>query len=261
MLKKRLIFTLIYDSGYFCLSRNFRLQKVGDLKWLRKNYNFDYISNYIDELIVLDVTRKNRNLDTFSKILKELTEYIFIPISSGGGIKTSKEAKLLLDSGADKIVINSEIFERPEFIKELSKEHGSQCIVGSFDLKKISKDFYFYINNGRKKVTNNIKDINQKYLSLPFGEIILHSIDKEGTGQGFEFEILNLINKEINKPIIISGGAGNNKHLLSGLAHERVDAVCTSHLFNFVGDGLKLARQSAINNNIPIPAWGNQLLT
>ena len=111
MLKKRLIFNLLYDSGYFCLSRNFRLQKVGDLNWLKKNYNFDYVSNFIDELIVIDVSRKERDLTKFSSILKELTKSIFIPIASGGGIKIQR-CKILLDSGADKIIINTSIFKK-----------------------------------------------------------------------------------------------------------------------------------------------------
>ena len=101
MLKKRLIFTLLYDSGYFSLSRNFRLQRVGDLKWLKENYNFEYISRYIDELIVLDVSKEKREIKNFCNILKELTDKIFVPISSGGGIRKFEHAKILLDSGAD----------------------------------------------------------------------------------------------------------------------------------------------------------------
>ena len=96
MLKKRLIFTLLYNSGIFSLSRNFRLQNVGDIKWLNENYNFDYISQYIDELIVLDVSRSRRDINAFSHILKSLTEKVFVPISSGGGIRKYEDAKILL---------------------------------------------------------------------------------------------------------------------------------------------------------------------
>ena len=256
MLKKRLIFKLLYDSGNFCLSRNFRLQKVGDLHWLKKNYDFDYVSNFIDELIVLDVSRKGRDLNKFSSILKELTKSIFIPISSGGGISNLKDAKVLLDSGADKIILNSSIFKQTHFISELSKEFGSQCIIGSFDLKRNDNNYEFFIKNGSEKVNLTIEEINKLILDLPFGEIIVNSIDKVGTGQGYDFGTINSINKKINKPIIISGGAGNNQHLISGLLNKRVDAVSTSHLFNFVGDGLKRARKSAIQNKISIPIWG-----
>lgn len=256
MLKKRLIFNLLYDSGYFCLSRNFRLQKVGDLNWLKKNYNFDYVSNFIDELLVIDVSRKERDLTKFSSILKELTKSIFIPIASGGGITNSKDAKILLDSGADKIIINTSIFKKPDFVLELSKEFGSQCIVGSFDLKKKNHNYEFFINNGTERVKPSLEDVNKMIIELPFGEIIINSIDQEGTGQGYDFGIINSFNKNINKPIIMSGGAGNNQHLISGLLNQRIDAVSTSHLFNFVGDGLKLARESAIKNKIAIPYWG-----
>ena len=136
MLKKRLIFTLLYDSGYFSLSRNFRLQRVGDLKWLKENYNFEYISRYIDELIVIDVSKEKREIKKFSNILKELTEKIFVPISSGGGIRKLEHAKILLDSGADKVIINTSIFKDIDLIKNLASEFGRQCIVGSLDIKK-----------------------------------------------------------------------------------------------------------------------------
>ena len=256
MLKKRLIFKLLYDSGNFCLSRNFRLQKVGDLNWLKKNYNFDYVSNFIDELIVLDVSRKERDLNKFSSILKELTKSIFIPVSSGGGISNSKDAKILLDSGADKIILNTSIFKQTYLISELSKEFGSQCIIGSFDLKRKDNYYEFFISNGTEKVNLTIEEINKMILNLPFGEIIVNSIDQVGTGQGYDFGTIDFINEKLNKPIIISGGAGNNEHLISGLLNKKIDAVSTSHLFNFVKDGLKLARESAIKNKIPIPILG-----
>src|SRR5687768_4666363 len=111
MLKKRMIFTLLYDNGSFMLSRNFRLQKVGDLRWLQKNYNFSSIAFSIDELIVLDVTRGERNNAIFCDHLKKLTEGCFIPIAAGGGIRSVEYAKMLLRSGADKVVINTPLFD------------------------------------------------------------------------------------------------------------------------------------------------------
>src|SRR5262245_39867322 len=105
MLKKRLIFTLLYNRGQFMLSRNFRLQKVGDLKWLQTNYDFSRISFSIDELVVLDVTRVDRSTETFCAALKVLTEGCFVPIAAGGGVRTVEHARLLLRSGADKVVV------------------------------------------------------------------------------------------------------------------------------------------------------------
>ena len=110
MLKKRIIFTLLFCDGNFMLSRNFRLQKVGNLEWLNTNYNFSKISRFIDELVVLDVTRKGRNLSTFCDTLKSLSENCFVPIAAGGGVNCVESARQLLKSGADKVVINSELY-------------------------------------------------------------------------------------------------------------------------------------------------------
>ena len=255
MLKKRLIFTLLYDSGYFSLSRNFRLQRVGDLKWLKENYNFEYISRYIDELIVLDVSKEKREIKKFCNILKELTDKIFVPISSGGGIRKFEHAKILLDSGADKVIINTSIFKDIDLISNLASEFGRQCIVGSLDVKKKKDNYHFYISNGSECVNKSIYEVNNILKECPLGEIILHSIDRDGTGQGYDLNTLSLINNEINIPIIISGGAGNGKHFIEGLRHNVVDAASSSHLFNFVGDGLKKAREQAIDNNIMLAKW------
>ena len=255
MLKKRIIFSLLYDSGYFSLSRNFRLQRVGDLSWLRKNYNFDHVSKYIDELIVLDVSKDRRQPEKFSQVLKDLTERVFVPIASGGGINSFEKAKLLLDSGADKVIVNSALFKDLELIKKLACEFGSQCIVGSLDVKKIDEEYKLFIENGTKQVLKEKKQIIGILKSSPIGEIIIHSIDKDGTGQGYDFNSLEIFNNEVNLPVILSGGAGNSQHLISGLINERIDAVNTSHLFNFIGDGLKRARENAINSKIKLAKW------
>ena len=255
MLKKRLIFTLLYDSGYFSLSRNFRLQRVGDLKWLKENYNFEYISRYIDELIVIDVSKEKREIRKFCNILKELTEKIFVPISSGGGVRKFEHAKILFDSGADKVIINTSIFRDIDLVSNLASEFGRQCIVGALDIKKEKDSYNFYISDGKECVKKSMHEIDHILKESPLGEIILHSIDRDGTGQGYDLNSLSLINQKINIPIIISGGAGNSKHFIEGLRHNRVDAASSSHLFNFVGDGLKKAREQAIENNIPLAQW------
>lgn len=255
MLKKRLIFTLLYNSGIFSLSRNFRLQNVGDIKWLNENYNFDYISKYIDELIILDVSKSQRDINKFSDILKRLTEKIFVPISSGGGITNYKYAKILLDSGADKVIINSSLFTNTNLINNLASDFGRQCIVGSIDLKKEDSEYKVYIKNGVEKIEKNNNEIINILKKCQIGEIMLHSIDRDGTGQGFDFKSLSFLNEDFNLPIIISGGAGNARHLIEGLKHNKIDAVSSSHLFNFVGDGLKRAREEAINSKITLAKW------
>jgi cyclase len=141
MLKKRVIFTLLYDSGYFMLSRNFRLQKIGDLQWLKKNYNFSHITFSIDELIILDVTRGERNEELFHEHVRLLNEECFVPIAAGGGIREVEQARKLLHSGADKVVINTLLIEDVDVISEIAKEFGQQSIVASVDVKLINGEF------------------------------------------------------------------------------------------------------------------------
>jgi len=256
MLKKRLIFTLLYSSGSFMLSRNFRLQAVGNLDWLQRNYNFSRITNYIDELVVLDVTREKRNLDEFCEVLKSITFNNFIPITAGGGVKDVDSARRLLRSGADKILINSGLFDKSNLARVLSEEYGQQCVVGSMDLKRSkSGEFQVWSEDGGKLNEAPAKDLLKRALKDSVGEIYLNSMDRDGTGQGLDFEILELLPEKVNKPIIIAGGAGNSDHLMVGLKDSRVDAVATANLFNFVGDGLKKARQELLSGGIVLPMW------
>jgi cyclase len=256
MLKKRLIFTLLYGAGSFMLSRNFRLQAVGNLEWLQRNYDFAQISYSIDELVVIDVTREKKNLDEFCDILKSLTYNNFVPITAGGGVRTVDSARKLLRSGADKILINSSLFEQENLAGQLAEEFGQQCVVGSVDLKRSKTgELQVWTRDGTVLNDSRTKDLLEKVLREDVGEIYLNSIDRDGTGQGFDIEILELLPIKVNKPLILAGGAGNSDHLLLGLKDSRIDAVATANLFNFIGDGLHKARHELLNHGIVLPIW------
>lgn len=256
MLKKRLIFTLLYDSGHFMLSRNFRLQKVGDIRWLQKNYDFSKVSFSIDELIVLDVTRGERDIDAFCDALKALTEGCFVPISAGGGVRSPGQARTLLRSGADKVVVNTPLHDNMALVEELATEYGQQCVVASVDLKRSADGAHqAWGHNGSKLMDTPAGDLIERVSCAPVGEIYLNSIDRDGTGQGYDLKMLDLLPASVPKPVILAGGAGFASHLLTGLQDARVDAVATAHLFNFVGDGLKQARGSLISNGVCLPVW------
>lgn len=261
MLKKRLIFTLLYNQGQFMLSRNFRLQKVGNLSWLQSNYNFTHIACAIDELIVLDVSRDRRGIESFCESLRALAKNCFVPIAVGGGVRTKEHARALLRSGADKVVINTPVFTNEAFVGELAQEYGQQCVVASIDIKRGSSDAYHvFIDSGTKQLEDDASYWIDRIEKSPVGEIYVNSIDRDGTGQGYDLGILNLLPKNTLKPIILAGGAGNAAHLEAGLKDSRVDAVATAHLFNFVGDGLQRARQALIQNGIPLPVWDRSVL-
>ncbi len=238
------------------LSRNFRLQRVGDINWLTRHYNFKNISHSIDELIVLDVTRKNRNIVIFAEMLKKLVNHVFVPIGAGGGIHSVESAALLLQSGADKLVINSILHTDSTVINELSKTFGNQCIVTSIDFKRPNGgECVIYYNKGQEAADISLKEAVRKAVDSGSGEIMINSIEKDGTGNGYDLRAVDSIECSVEVPLIISGGAGNVRHLIEGLQTKGVDAVATANLFNFVGNGLPLARSEMISNRLDLAKW------
>ena len=255
MLKKRVIFTLLYDRGSFMLSRNFRLQKVGDLRWLQKNYNFSQIAFSIDELIILDVSRGKRDEEKFRDCIRTLTEECFIPIAAGGGIRTLEQAHKLLHSGADKVVVNTLVSETPEIVGEIATAFGQQCVVAVVDVKQVDEQFTVWTENGTVRQVINLSQWLDDLAKLPVGELYLNSMDRDGTGQGYHFDLLEFIPESMSIPVILAGGVGNYHHLADGLCDNRVDAVATAHLFNFVGDGLEKARIKLLENGCDLAVW------
>jgi len=255
MLRKRIIFTLIYENGFFNQSRNFRLQKVGNINWLERNYKFKDIAFSLDELIVLNASKNEKNIIKFAQILNQLVDDVFIPIAAGGGIRNIEDAKLLFNNGADKIVINTILHTDKELVKKLVKQYGSQSIVASVDYRLNNSSYEVYINNGMEKLDITLFDYLVQIEKLKVGEIYLNSIDNDGTGFGYDFDTINKVVDSIKVPLIIAGGAGNEEHLSKGLSMDNVNAVATANLFNFVGDGLPKARGKLLEKNINISSW------
>ena len=257
MLRKRIIFSLIYSDGYFNQSRNFRLQKVGNEVWLENNYKFSKIANSIDELVIINASKSFKDIQRFSETITKIVENVFIPICAGGGIKSISDAELLFKSGADKILLNSVLFENPNLVLDLVKIYGSQSIVASIDYKIQEEGLLVYINDGETKISLDLISYIEKIQSLGVGEIYLNSIDKDGTGFGYDFNTINNIMSKIKVPLIIAGGAGNEAHLINGLEINHVNAVATANLFNFIGDGLPNARKKILNRGLNIVNWDN----
>lgn len=255
MLRKRIIFTLIYADGFFYQSRNFRLQRVGNVNWLENNYKFREIAFSLDELIVLNASKKEKNIAAFSKVLNQLVDDVFIPIAVGGGIRSLEDAKILFENGADKIVLNSVLFENKGLVEQLVRKYGTQSIVASIDYKKNEEKYEVYINDGITRLDISLQEYINYVLTLNVGEIYLNSIDKDGTGFGYDLHAIEDVAKKITIPLIVAGGAGNEKHLIEGLGREYISAVATANLFNFIGDGLPKARQKILEQRLNISRW------
>ena len=253
MLQKRIIFSLLYKDGQYVQSRNFVTNNIGDTDWIVKNYNFENISKYIDELIILDISEK-KNQDNFLKSVEKITKKTFVPLSIGGGLESFSKAKFFLNNICDKILVNTGLFlKNSDFIFEISDFFGTQSIIASVDFKYVKNQKYIFKNNGLVETKNKLKVFLKKLNKYPVGDILVRSIDRDGTGQGLDHSIVNSLN--LKKPFIISGGCGNYKHFTEFLKNDKISAICTSNLLNFVGDGLKNLRIEILSHKISLPKW------
>jgi len=252
-MKKRLVFTLLYEKGSFVLSRNFRTQKIGDVRWLGSHYNFEKTARFIDELILINVS-SDRSFDQhFRETLSEVVSGVFVPVSAGGGIRTIDDATSLFKSGADKILVNSAIFEAPDLVSALSQRFGQQAVVGSVDVRRNGDDFQVYTERATK--VQPADRLGELVTQGHLGELYLNSIDQDGTGQGMDPGIAGVLNNPFQVPLILAGGAGKPEHLLSAITLPYVQAVATANLLNFVGDGLRKTRESIVNAGVELAQW------
>jgi cyclase len=258
--KKRLIFTLLFNEDRFMLSRNFRLQQVGDIGWLEKNYNFRETALSIDELVILNVERNRESSERFRFHTQRLNDDCFVPIAAGGGVRSVDDARALLRSGADKVVINSILDSDPMSVEELASEFGSQCLVASVDAKRVDGVIRPFVENGSRLVDATLDEYLTRIANLPIGELYLNSMDRDGTGQGYDLELLDCLPDGLQVPVILAGGAGKPEHFSAALSDPRVDAVATAHLFNFVGNALELSRQRLLNDGMNLAKWNSQHL-
>ena len=151
-------------------------------------------------------------------------------------------------------MLNSPIFGQPELIEQLARQFGRQCLVASVDLARSATEGYeFRVAGGQKALPGNARKRLVELQHKPIGDLYLNSVDRDGTGQGYDLEVLDLLPKDFGVPVILAGGAGNANHFEAGLLDDRVDAVSTAHLLNFVGDGLHKARQILIARGIHLP--------
>ena len=248
---------MLYNSGQFVLSRNFRTQNIGDINWILKNYNLREITKGIDEILILDISRGERNSEKFFEVIKLISSNCFIPLSAGGGIYNASEAEKLFKSGADKIFLNNLFFSNPTECLNISSIFGKQSIIGGIDFKKISQKSIIFKNNGTISTENNFEQWFNFLQENGAGEILLQSIDRDGTASGIELsnEFLNQF-KNSSCPVILMGGVGKIQHFLEAFKNDKVQAVATANLLNFIGDTFIKLRNNLIQNKVEVVDWG-----
>jgi len=238
-------------------SRNFRLQRVGDIEWLECNYKFQKISFSLDELIVLDATKSKKDIKKFSEVVSRLVKNVFIPVAAGGGICSLENADLLFRNGADKVVLNTALYEDPALARDIIETYGAQSLVACVDYRILEGRPVVFTNNGETPLDMTLQDYLAKLEDLGVGEILLNSIDMDGTGFGYDILTIKECSAKLTTPLIIMGGAGNEKHLLEGGRQEGVSATATANLFNFIGNGLPNARKFLLESGENLARWQN----
>ncbi|MGL5415721.1 MAG: imidazole glycerol phosphate synthase subunit HisF [Clostridium sp.] len=229
---KRIIPCLDVKNGEVVKGINFiELKTVGDPVSLAKFYN----EQGADELVFLDITASYEDRGIMRKVVEKVAKEIFIPFTVGGGIRTIEDIKEILRAGADKISLNSAAVKNKEFIKEGAKIFGSQCIVVAIDgkLREDKLGWNVYINGGRVDTGLDLIEWVKEITSLGCGEILLTSMDADGTKKGFDIEMLKEVRKSTNVPVIASGGCGNLEHFYEALKDEVSDAALAASLFHY----------------------------
>lgn len=231
MLAKRIIPCLDVKNGQTVKGVNFEnLKYAGDPVELAKKYS----DEGADELVFLDITATNEARKTTLNMVEQVAKQVFIPFTVGGGIKTVEEMRSILLAGADKVSINSQAVKNPQLIKDASSYFGSQCIVVAVDGKRVDNDFYVFINAGQKNTGIKLIDWVKEIQKLGAGEILLTSMDADGTQAGFDIEMTKLVVENTNIPIIASGGAGaDSKHFCEVFEKAGADAALAASIFHF----------------------------
>ena len=234
-LAKRIIPCLDVDNGRVVKGVQFvDIRDAGDPVEVARRYD----EQGADEITFLDITASSDNRDTMIHMVEEVAGQVFIPLTVGGGIRTVEDIRRMLNAGADKVGINTAAVFNPEFVKEAAEKFGSQCIVVAIDAKKVSAEgeqnrWEIFTHGGRKETGIDAVEWAIKMVDYGAGEILLTSMDRDGTKIGFDLELTRAISEAVNVPVIASGGVGELQHLVDGVKEGKADAVLAASIFHF----------------------------
>ena len=247
MLKRRIIPCLDIKDGRTVKGVNFvNLVDAGDPVELAKAY----VNQGADELVFLDITATIENRKTLASLVERIAAEINIPFTVGGGTDTVEDVATLLNAGADKVTVNSAAVKRPELISELAGQFGNQCIVLAIDTKFIDDEWIVFINGGRLPTSLRTVSWAQKAEALGAGEILLTSMNNDGTKSGFSIDITNEVSLHVNIPVIASGGAGSMEHFREVFNNTGCSAALAASIFHFGEIDIRDLKKYLMNENI-----------
>ena len=249
MLKNRIIPCLDVKNGRVVKGINFvDLKDAGDPVEQAKIYS----DGGADEICFLDITASNENREIIYDVVKKTSKKCFVPLTVGGGVRSIDDVKKLLNFGADKVSINTAAVQNPEVVVESSKKFGSQCIVVAIDAKKNADKWEVFTHGGRNKTGIDAIEFAKKMEENGAGELLITSMDRDGTQVGYDIELMSIISSKVNIPIIASGGVGNLDHLVDGIKLGNASAVLAASIFHYGKYSIKQAKEYLDTKGIPV---------
>lgn len=253
MLAKRIIPCLDVHAGRVVKGVNFlNLRDAGDPVDIASRYE----DEGADELVFLDITASHEERDIILDVVERTSEVIFMPLTVGGGIRNLDDIRSLLNAGCDKVSINSAAVNNPEFIREAAERFGSQCIVVNIDPKRIQKDgeefWDVHINGGRIPTGLQAVEWAKEVESLGAGEIVLTSMDADGTKDGFDIEITKAVSEAVNIPVVASGGAGSPQHLYEAVTEGKASAALAASIFHYGEYTIEETKKYMAERGVPV---------
>lgn len=253
-LAKRIIPCLDVDNGRVVKGVQFvDIRDAGDPVEVARRYDREGA----DEITFLDITASSDDRETIVHVVEQVAEQVFIPLTVGGGIRTIDDVRRMLNAGADKVAINTAAVFNPEFVKQASDRVGSQCIVVAIDAKKVSQPgeadrWEIFTHGGRKPTGLDAIEWAKKMADYGAGEILLTSMDRDGTKIGFDLALTAAISDAVPVPVIASGGVGNLEHLAEGVLQGKADAVLAASIFHFAEYSVEQAKQHMASRGIEV---------
>jgi len=253
-LAKRIIPCLDVDNGRVVKGVKFvDIRDAGDPVEIARRYDREGA----DEITFLDITATHDNRDTIVHVVEQVAGEVFIPLTVGGGIRTLEDIRRMLNAGADKVGINSAAVFNPDFVREAAERFGSQCIVVAIDAKKVSSEgeadrWEIFTHGGRKPTGIDAIAWAKRMVDYGAGEILLTSMDRDGTREGFDLPLTSAISEAVTVPVIASGGVGNLDHLAEGIIKGKADAVLAASIFHFAEYTIEQAKQHMASHGIEV---------
>ena len=249
MLKNRIIPCLDVKNGRVVKGINFvDLQDAGDPVEQAKIYS----DGGADEICFLDITASTENRDTIYEVVKETSKKCFVPLTVGGGVRNVEDINKLLNCGADKVSINTAAVQDANVVVESSKKFGSQCIVVAIDAKKNGDKWDVYTHGGRNNSGLDALDFAKKMEDSGAGELLVTSMDRDGTQIGYDIDLMKKISKKVNIPFIASGGVGNLDHMVEGIKEGNASAVLAASIFHYGTHSVKEAKDYLNSKGVPV---------